>query len=338
MGNSNLTWEKTSSFNLGLDFGFLNGRISGSIDYYWNKTYDLLFYKTGPASSFPNIIDNIGKTKGQGLEVSLTTDIVRTKDFDWTANWSYSHFKDEITELTGGVNKYVSGTNGLFVGNRVNAFYDYRVDGEWGIGEFDQYVEAYKARHDGNAPKFASGYGTPGSPKICDSNDNGTIDSEDRVLYNKDPNHVFGMNNTFTYKDFSLSVQLMARLGGYIAYDMNKQLNYESANWGDIDYWTPSNQGAKFPNPGLSDNKLYSAYTSAFLYEKADYLKIKDITLSYNVPAKWLHTIGMSSARVYCSMKNFITWSKIDNYDPERGGSIAFPMQKQVVLGFNVVF
>ncbi|MCI5710616.1 MAG: TonB-dependent receptor [Prevotella sp.] len=338
MGNSNLTWEKTSSFNLGLDFGFLNGRISGSIDYYWNKTYDLLFYKTGPASSFPNIIDNIGKTKGQGLEVSLTTDIVRTKDFDWTANWSYSHFKDEITELTGGVNKYVSGTNGLFVGNRVNAFYDYRVDGEWGIGEFDQYVDAYKARHDGNAPKFASGYGTPGSPKICDSNDNGTIDSEDRVLYNKDPNHVFGMNNTFTYKDFSLSVQLMARLGGYIAYDMNKQLNYESANWGDIDYWTPSNQGAKFPNPGLSDNKLYSAYTSAFLYEKADYLKIKDITLSYNVPAKWLHTIGMSSARVYCSMKNFITWSKIDNYDPERGGSIAFPMQKQVVLGFNVVF
>ncbi len=338
MGNSNLTWEKTSSFNLGLDFGFLNGRISGTIDYYWNKTYDLLFYKTGPASSFPNIIDNIGKTKGQGLEVSLTTDIVRTKDFDWTANWSYSHFKDEITELTGGVNKYVSGTNGLFVGNRVNAFYDYRVDGEWGIGEFDQYVEAYKARHDGNAPKFASGYGTPGSPKICDSNDNGTIDAEDRVLYNKDPNHVFGMNNTFTYKDFSLSVQLMARLGGYIAYDMNKQLNYESANWGDIDYWTPSNQGAKFPNPGLSDNKLYSTYTSAFLYEKADYLKIKDITLSYNVPAKWLHTIGMSSARVYCSMKNFITWSKIDNYDPERGGSIAFPMQKQVVLGFNVVF
>ena len=105
MGNTNLTWEKTSSFDLGLDFGFLGGRISGSIDYYWNKTYDLLFYRTGPSSSFPTVIDNIGKTKGQGLEVALTTDIVRTKDFDWTANWSYSHVKDEITELTGGVNK-----------------------------------------------------------------------------------------------------------------------------------------------------------------------------------------------------------------------------------------
>ena len=343
MGNSNLTWEKTSSFNLGLDFGFLDGRISGSIDYYWNHTYDLLFYRTAPASSFPTVIDNIGKTKGQGLEISLMTDIVRTKDFDWTANWSYSHFKDEITELTGGVDKYVSGTKGLFVGNRVNAFYDYKVLGEWGIGEFDQYVEDFKATHDGAKPACAStkGYGTPGSPKILDNDGDGAITSDDRVLYNRDPNHVFGMANTFTYKDFSLTVQLMARLGGYISYDMNQQLNYETANWGDaIDYWTPDNQGAKFPNPGLGNdaNKIYSTYKTAFLYEKADYFKIKDITLSYNIPAKWLHTIGMNKARVYCSMKNFMTWSKIDNYDPERGGSISFPMQKQVVLGFNVEF
>ncbi len=343
MGNSNLTWEKTSSFNLGLDFGFLDGRISGTIDYYWNHTYDLLFYRTAPASSFPTIIDNIGKTKGQGLEVSLMTDIIRTKDFDWTANWSYSHFNDEITELTGGVDKYVSGTKGLFVGNRVNAYYDYKVLGEWGIGEFDQYVADFKETHDGKAPACAStkGYGTPGSPKIYDLDGDGNITSDDRVLYNQDPKHVLGMTNTFTYKDFSLSVQLMARLGGYISYAMNEQLNYESANWGDaIDYWTPTNTNAKFPSPGLGTDasKIWSSYKSAFTYEKADYFKIKDITLSYNVPAKWLHNIHMSKARVYCSMKNFLTWSKIDNYDPERGGSISFPMQKQVVIGLNVEF
>ena len=343
LGNPNLTWEKTSSFNLGLDFGFFDGRISGSIDYYWNHTYDLLFYKTAPASSFPTVIDNIGKTKGQGLEISLMTDIIRTKDFDWTANWSYSHFKDEITELTGGVDKYVSGTKGLFVGNRVNAFYDYKVLGEWGIGEFDQYVEDFKAANDGKNPDCTGtkGYGTPGSPKILDKDGDGNITSDDRVLYNQDPNHVFGMTNTFTYKDFSLSVQLMARLGGYISYAMNEQLNFESANWGDaIDYWTPTNTDAKFPNPGLDTNssKIWSTYKSAFTYEKADYFKIKDITLSYNVSAKWLHTIGMNKARVYCSMKNFMTWSKIDNYDPERGGSISFPMQKQVVIGLNVEF
>lgn len=343
LGNPNLTWEKTSSFNLGLDFGLFDGRISGSIDYYWNHTYDLLFYKTAPASSFPTVIDNIGKTKGQGLEVSLMTDIIRTKDFDWTANWSYSHFKDEITELTGGVDKYVSGTKGLFVGNRVNAFYDYKVLGEWGIGEFDQYVEDFKAANNGQKPGCTGtkGYGTPGSPKILDKDGDGTITSDDRVLYNRDPNHVFGMTNTFTYKDFSLSVQLMARLGGYISYAMNEQLNFESANWGDaIDYWTPTNTGAKFPNPGLDSNasKIWSTYKSAFTYEKADYFKVKDITLSYNVPAKWLHNVNMSRVRVYCSMKNFLTWSKIDDYDPERGGSISFPMQKQVVIGLNVEF
>lgn len=343
MANENLTWEKTSSFDLGLDFGFLDGRISGSIDVYWNKTYDLLFYKTGPASSaFPTVIDNIGKTKGFGVEVALMTDIVRTKDFDWTVNWSYTHFKDEITELTGGTDSYISGTEGLFVGERVHAFYDYEVDGMWGIGEYDKYVEQYNAAHpDATIKAYAKdGYGTPGSPKIVDRNGNGAIDPDDRRIYQQDPDHVIGMNNSFTYKNFSLGIQLYARLGGYIAYGMNDQLNYESANWGDIDYWTPENPDAKFPSPGLNSaaSKLYSNYKTAFRYEKADYLKIKDITLSYNLPKKLIGAIGLSNCRLYGSMKNFFTWSKIDDYDPERGGSISFPMQKQVVLGINVEF
>ena len=220
MANENLTWEKTSSFDLGLDFGFLDGRISGSIDVYWNKTYDLLFYKTGPASSaFPTVIDNIGKTKGFGVEVALMTDIVRTKDFDWTVNWSYTHFKDEITELTGGTDSYISGTEGLFVGERVHAFYDYEVDGMWGIGEYDKYVEQYNAAHpDATIKAYAKdGYGTPGSPKIVDRDGNGKIDPDDRRIYQQDPDHVIGMNNSFTYKNFSLGIQLYARLGGYIA-------------------------------------------------------------------------------------------------------------------------
>lgn len=353
MSNANLTWEKTSSFDLGIDFGFLDGRISGSVDFYWNKTYDLLFYKTGPASSvFPTVIDNVGKTKGNGVEISLMTDIIRTKDFDWTANWSFTHFSDEITELTDGVDHYISGTDGLFVGSRVHAYYDYQPDGCWNIGEWDKYAEEFNAKHAGEegftplktlAEKANSKdyYGTPGTPKIVDVNNDGTIDSDDRRLYQKDPDVVLGMNNTFTYKNLSLSVQLYARLGGYIAYDMNKQLNYESANWGDdIDYWTPTNTDAKFPSPGLTStlSKLYSNYTSAYLYEKADYFKIKDITLSYALPKSIIGKIGLSSCSIYGSMKNFFTWSSIDNYDPERGGSISFPMQKQVVLGLNLEF
>lgn len=340
MSNKNLTWEKTSSFDVGLDYGFLDGRINGTLDLYWNHTYDLLFYKTAPASSvFPSVIDNIGKTKGFGVEVGLNADIIRTKDFNWNAALSYSHMTDEITDLTEGVDMYLTGTTARAVGERVNTFYDYKALGTWGIGEFQKELERYEA--EGITPSFPAHYGDPGTLKIADVNNDGKIDADhDKIFYDKDPDHIFGLNNTFSYKDFSLSVQMMARIGGYIEYGMNNQLNYESANWGDIDYWTPTNQNAKFPSPGLGADQqwTYNTYQSSLMYEKANFFKIKDITLAYNLPKNWIRHIAMTSARVYLSMKNFITFSDIDDYDPERGGSIAFPLQKQVVLGLNVEF
>lgn len=340
MANKDLTWEKTSSFDIGLDYGILNGRINGTFDLYWNHTYDLLFYKTAPASSvFPSVIDNIGKTKGFGVELGINADVIRTKDFTWNAALSYSHMTDEITELTEGVDKYLTGTTARAVGERVNTFYDYKALGTWGIGEFDQELARYQA--EGITPSFPAHYGDPGTLKIADVNNDGKIDADhDKIFYDKDPNHIFGFNNTFTYKDISLSVQMMARLGGYIEYGMNDQLNYESANWGSIDYWTPANQNAKFPSPGLGADQqwTYNTYASSLMYEKANFFKIKDITLAYNLPKNWIRHIGMSSARVYMSMKNYITFSSIDDYDPERGGSIAFPLQKQIILGVNVEF
>lgn len=340
MANRELTWEKTSSFDLGLDYGFLEGRINGTFDLYWNRTNDLLFYKTAPASSvFPSVIDNIGKTKGFGLELGLNADIIRTKDFTWNAAFSYTHSTDEITELTEGQQKYVTGTRARAIGERVNTFYDYKADGTWGIGEFQQELARYQAA--GITPAFEAGYGDPGTLKIVDQNNDGRIDpDDDKIFFNSDPDHIFGLSNTFSYKGFSLSLQMMARLGGYIEYGMNNQLNYESANWGDIDYWTPDNQNAKFPSPGLgaSQQWTYNNYASSLMYEKGDYFKIKDITLAYSLPKNWVGHIGMNSARVYVSMKNFITVSHIDNYDPERGGSISFPLWKQVVLGINIDF
>jgi len=118
---------------------------------------------------------------------------------------------------------------------------------------------------------------------------------------------------------------------------MNSQLNYESANWGDLDYWTPTNISAKFPSPGAAST-TFGSYGSALTYEKADYLKIKDITLGYNLPKSTISRIGLGNVKVYGSMKNYFTFSKIDNYDPERGGAISFPLSKQLVVGVNVEF
>ena len=334
LGNKALTWEKTAALNFGLDFGILKNRISGSVDVYFSNTYDLLYMRSLPASNvFTQVLDNIGETKGSGVELALNTLIVDSKSFKWDVNWSAAFAKDEITALSGGITKNISGTTGQIIGEPVSIFYNYEADGTWGIGEFDTYKTEWLARHPGETLAFT---GAPGTVKVLDSNDDGKINDDDKRVFNRSPKAVLGMNNTFTYKNLSLSVLVFARLGGYIAYDFNSLVTYEPANWGDLDYWTPENQEAKFPTPGNQTN--WGNYGSATLYEDASYLKVKDITLAYNLPKSPLAKVGIGNIRLYGSMKNYFTFSSIDNYDPERGGAITFPLAKQLVFGVNVEF
>ena len=333
MANPELTWEKTAALDFGLDFAFLNGRIYGSVDYYNSKTYDLLYYKTAPPSSvFIENIANVGKTKGQGLEISLGAVPVKTKDFTWDLNASATFAKDKVDELADGLEQVVSGTDILKIGEPVSAFYVYDVDGCWNIGEFDQFMAAH--------PEFEKPYehyGDPGTHKVIDTNGNNKIDDGDKVIKNKAPKAVLGLGTSLTYKDFSLSIQTMARLGGYMSYDGYGLYLYDNANWGDLSYWTPTNTGADIPSPG-AESKIAEAYKSHIKVQKADYFKIKDITLSYNLPKNFLKKILISNARVYCSLKNYFTFSHFNDYDPERGGSVNFPLMKQAVVGLNITF
>ena len=339
LSNPELTWETTSSLDFGLDFGFLGGRINGSIDYYISKTKDLLYYATNPASSvFTSILSNVGESKGRGLEIALNALAVKTKDFSWEINASYTHSKDELTKLADGMDKNVTGTTALIVGQPLSIYYDYETTGCWGVGEYDQYLAAHP-----NFKAPIANYGTPGTLKITDTNGDDQINEDDKIVYQRSPKHIFGLTNTFTYKDFSLSFQMMARMGGYFAFDKNNALGLSDgdANWADVDYWTPTNQGAKFPSPGTNGtgySNIYTTYMTSLLYEKADFLKIKDITLSWNVYKKWLEKAHISNAKIYCSLKNYITFSKVDKFDPEAGGSINFPLAKQVIVGVNVSF
>ena len=320
MSNPDLSWETTSSFNLGLDFGIIGGRINGTIDYYWTKTKDLLYYRSAPSSSvFTSILSNIGESKGQGLEIGINAQAIKTKDFNWEINASYTHSKDEISKLADGLERNIDGTTALIVGEPLRARYDYETNGIWNVGEYEKYVADYKARG-------------------ID-----LIDEDDKRVYKLSPDHIFGLTNTFTYKDFALSIQCMARLGGYFGFDKNNALglNDGDANWADVDYWTPTNTGAKFPSPGTNStdlSKLYTQYASALLWEKNDFFKIKDITLSYNVNKDWLKHIHVASAKIYCSLKNYFTFASVKDYDPERGGSINWPLAKQVIVGVNVSF
>ena len=333
MSNPDLTWEKTSALDFGLDFAFINGRIYGSVDYYNSNTYDLLYYKTAPPSSvFTSTISNVGKTKGSGWEISLGAIPVKTKDFTWDLNASATFSKDEVKELADGIDQFVNGINILKVGEPVSAFYAYDMDGCWGIGEFDQYM----ASHPG-FEKPQADYGDPGTPKVIDTNGDNKIDDSDKIIYNRSPKAILGLSTTLTYKDFSLSVQTMARLGGYINYSGYGLYLYDNANWGDLSYWTPENQGADIPSPGCAGTTP-TFYKSSIQIQKGDYFKIKDITLAYSLPKNLVKKAFISNVRVYASLKNYFTFSQFDNYDPERGGSVNFPLMKQAVIGLNVTF
>jgi TonB-linked SusC/RagA family outer membrane protein len=344
MGNAELKWETTQAGNFGIDFGFFNNRVSGSIDYYRTHTNDLLFLRTAPASQvFTTVLSNVGETMGEGIEVSLNTLVAKTKNFSYDINWSYSSGKDQVVALTDGIDKYqVSGAEWLIVGQPVRIFYDFETNGIWNVGEFAQYKTDWEARHPGETLNYVAngapnGYGNAGTMKIVDLNDDGKLNSDDRRVYDRSPKHILGMNNTIEYKNFSLSVLLYARLGGYIAYTLNNEMNYETANWADLNYWTPTNTSAKFPSPGAA-SAVYSSYATALRYEVADYIKIKDVTLTYTLPAQYLKSMNVRTLKVFGSLKNYFTFGSIPNYDPERGGAVTFPLAKQAVVGVNLEF
>lgn len=339
-----LTCEKTSTFDAGLDFTLLNGRLGGSIDYYTSRSHDLIYNDVAHYMTMSFLTySNVAKTKSHGFEIALNAVPVITKDFRWDVSASATFAKNEIVKLTDGFNQVVAGSSAAIIGQPMSIYYDYEADNCWGVGEWDRYVEAFKASHNGETPVGTglAAYGTPGTVKIIDRNDDGRIDEYDKRVYDRSPKAILGMTNTFSYKNFSLSILMMARLGGYMAYEKNDYIGGSSGynNWADVNYWTPSNTDTKYPSPGCSMITGLRGYSSVLLYEKADYFKIKDITLSYNLEKNWLKSLRMENATVYCSLKNFITINALDDgYDPERGGAVSFPLAKQFVLGLNVTF
>ena len=133
LGNENLTWETTTSYNFGVDFGFWGNRIYGSADFYINKTKDLLYAQSLPLSSvYSHVLSNIGKTKGHGFEIQIGGVPVRTKNFNWDTTLSVSTAKDEIVELSNGLEKNINGRTGQIVGQPLNIYYYYEADGCWG--------------------------------------------------------------------------------------------------------------------------------------------------------------------------------------------------------------
>ena len=323
LGNENLTWETTSTYDIGIDISMFEQRVSATLDYYYANTYDLLLYAALPPTSvYPQTMQNVGDTKNQGIEAVLNVRAIEQNDFNWTTGLTFALNRDEIVSLASGQNQEVSNSSAaLIVGEPVRAFYDYESIGCWKIDDPD--ASKYKVP------------GNPGELKITDLDGDSLITVDDRRVYNKSPKFILGWNNTVSYKSFSLSAQVYARIGQWMAYELNNWYVPVSAGAQPVlDSWTPENQNAKFPRQGIAA----SSYYSTLQYELASFVKINNVTLSYSAPRNMLSRVGISNLRIYGTLQNYFTFSNLDNYDPERGGDVSSPLLKQVIFGMNVEF
>ena len=322
LGNEDLTWETTSTYDAGLDISLLKERISATLDFYYSKTYDLLLYRGLPATSvFPQVLENIGNTQNVGFEAAMNFRIIQKRDFSWNSDLTFSTNKDKIVSLASGQIKDVSiPDNALIVGQPVQAYYDFEADGCWKIEE---------------AAQAALYNRIPGDVKMVDFNNDNVINDLDKRLYNRSPKFVMGWSNTVSYKSISLSAMAYSRVGQWIRYGFNSLYVPTGPGSGPaVDYWTPENQDAKFPRPGIAS----WADLPPLAFEKASFLKIKEVILTYSFPGNKITKLGLSNLKIYGSLQNYFTFSNINNYDPEQNGSISDPLLKQVVFGINLEF
>jgi len=330
LGNANLNWETTTGVNVGLDFGLFGNRVSGTAEVYKTKTRDILLRRNLPAiTGYNNVWANLGKMQNIGFDLTLKTVNLQTDNFRWVTDLNFSTYKNEILELYGDGKDDLG--NNWFIGHPLRIIYDYEKVGIWQEGEDVSQTDPIAK---------------PGDLKFKDQNDDHKITAEDRVIIGqRDPKWIGGMTNTFTYKNFNLSIFLQTSQGGLKS---NRDLTYADEAWrrnlpADFKYWTPENKSNYWPS--LAAYKNYRGYQFA---EDYSYVRIKDITLSYNVPKSFLDRYKIEGLKLYISGRNLYTFTKWFGWDPEmtyysRGWSDSsgswennYPPVRTVSFGLNL--
>lgn len=367
--NANLGWEYSSTWNFGVDFGFLNGRISGSFEYYIQKTKDILMAVNLPASSGiqSSYMQNIGATQNKGWELSLRAAILEDHNgWSWNVGFNLYANRNKITELAGEQKRDPS--NYWFVGEPIDAIYDYKKLGIYQKGE--EAIAA--AAHSGGKPGDIKVAYNPefGGEVTFDANGvpSREINSNDRmVIGSPEADWQGGFNTDVSYKNWDFSIVGAFRHGGLLISTLHSgqgYLNMLSGRRGNINvnYWTEDNPTNDYPTPGGtqggSDAPIYS---STLAYFSASYLKIRTITLGYTFPEKWMKPLGISRARIYGTVSNpFVFFSPFNDetdMDPEPNSTVQensatsgsmpkrllsigtnSPSTRSFILGVNVTF
>ena len=334
MANLDLSWEKTTQWNFGLDYSFLKGRIGGSLDVYTTKTKDLLMSTTIPSlTGYTRTYANVGETSGWGIDLQINALPIKTKDFEWNTTLSWSLDRNKIEKLANDVDEIINTTTGYgnwFVGEEIGVYYNYVYDGIWKTSQAEE----------------AAKYGAkPGQIRVKDINADGKIDGNDRQIVGKSrPRWSGGWRNTFTYKDFELSFFIYSRWKFTVPqgaatldgrYAMRK-----------LDYWVAGeNEDAEYYGPGTNGQSA-DPYAGSMGYQDGSYIKMRNISLGYNFNKKQLAPLGLNSLKVYVQAMNpFTIYSKCDwldtdqlNYDNNTTTLGTTTTIRSWVVGLNIGF
>ncbi|WP_207532132.1 SusC/RagA family TonB-linked outer membrane protein [Desertivirga arenae] len=331
LSNGNLSWEKTASTNIGLDYGFLQNRISGSVEVYEQNTSDLLLNRAIPGwTGFGSVLENVGKTRNRGIEFSISATPVTGKNFKWSIDANAYANRESIVALNSGVINDIG--NGWFRGQPIKVWYDYQRNGIWQSSELEA-AKKYNA--------------VPGDVKLVDLNNDDKInaDFDRKIVGNPRPKWGGGITNRFSYKGADLSFFVYIRQGQTIYSQIHERLNtgfymYNNLN---VNYWTPQNNSNDFPRPTVSGT---TGIKPPLYYFDGSFIRLQNVSLGYSLPKSLIGKSPLSNARIYVTGNNLWTImnKKIPGYnlDPETStGEVTLDnvlSTRLVMLGLNLTF
>lgn len=331
LGNDKLKWETVNSTNIALDFSILDQRIDGTVEVYNISTKDLLVRQAIPImNGYSSILTNIGETNNKGVEFSINTLNLQSNLFSWRSNIGYSYNKNEIvklygTDLDGDGKEDDDPANGWFIGHPINSYYDYKVIGIYQVGDTDIPQGQY-----------------PGFVRVEDIDGVNGITPDDRTIVGNgsSPKHQLSLRNILRYDNISLSIFMNGMFGWVARFNLIDPLVPERAFGGyDAGWWTPENKSNTRPS------LLYSNPLDHGWYQSRDFVRIRDIALSYDVKEHMLDRIKLSGLRFSISVKNLHTFTSWPGTDPEnasnyteQGGDQLYPMPRTISAGMNITF
>ncbi|MDY7394707.1 TonB-dependent receptor [Aureibaculum sp. 2210JD6-5] len=325
--NPDLKWETTTSLNIGLDYGLFRNRVTGTFEFYKSTTTDLLLDRVLPGTTgFSVTRFNVGEVENTGFEAVVNTNIIRKQDFNWSVGLIFSTNKNEIISLTG--EKDAEGNeidlpgNDLYIGETLSTFTQFLFDGIWQEGD--------------DIANSAQPDAMPGDVRIVDMNDDKILDNEDLYYFKSTPDWYGSINTTANFKGFELFADVFISQGAmrsnpYLASFENGGTLQGIRNGIKVPYYTPENPSNEFPRPRpTTPSNLF-----ALAVKDASFVRLRTLTLGYNIPQSALSKIGFSNAKLYVTGTNLLTFTDYKSYSPENNPG-DFPDSKGITVGVKL--